>query len=114
MEQSLYAADAYFQFKRALEVFTGADPALLHVHAGLLAFALAALLTKQAFHSPWPLAAAAAFALANEAIDIASSRPWALGSGLEDVANTLLWPAVLTCITRLRRGFGEAVTNTNV
>lgn len=97
----MYAADAYFQAKRSLEVFTGADPALLHVYAGLAIFALAALLVRGAFHSPWPLVATVAFALANEGADIASSRPWAVESGLVDIANTLFWPVVLTSIARL-------------
>ena len=103
MSVTRYAAGAaawYADSKRAIEAWTGASQELLHVHAGLLIFVMAALVLRKKFRSPVPLALVAAFAVLNELLD------WINGPSPDpfepywDVANTVFWPLVLFVLAR--------------
>lgn len=90
----------YGDTKLAIEAWTGASQELLHVHAGLLIFVMAALVLHKKFRSPAPLALVAAFAVLNELVD------WINGPSPDpfepywDVANTVFWPCVLFVLAR--------------
>lgn len=91
---------AYRDAKRHLGDVTGAAEDLLHVHAGLLIFVLAALVLRKKMRSPVPLALVVVFALLNEVIDAlagGSSRPI---EPYVDFANTIFWPAILFLLAR--------------
>lgn len=91
--------ELYSGAKVALGDWTGASEDLLHVHAGLLIFVLAALLLRRRMRSPWPLVLVIIFAAGNEMVDFASPRQ----TPIEWVAafiNTVFWPAILFLIAR--------------
>ncbi|MEG3087699.1 hypothetical protein [Sphingomonas sp. PB4P5] len=78
----------------------------LHIHFGLLAFLLLALTIGR--RRPWaPLLLVAGLEGVNELIDFAryalSGWPWTPGPTIEDIVNTLLWPAILTIMLALHR-----------
>jgi cell shape-determining protein MreD len=78
----------------------------LHIHLGLLAFLLLALTIGR--RRLWaPLIVVAVLEGANEAIDVArywlSGWPWTPQPTIEDIVNTLLWPAILTVVVAVRR-----------
>lgn len=90
----------YAQRKGQLGTATGAPESLLHVHAGLAIFVLAALLLRKRMRSPLPFALVILFALANEVVDGLQHRS---STGLEplvDIVNTIWWPAVLFVLAR--------------
>lgn len=90
----------YARGKEQVRAATGSTESLLHVHAGLLIFVVAALLLRKRMRSPLPIALVVIFALANEAVDGLRGRP---ATGLEpliDIVNTIWWPAVLFVLAR--------------
>ncbi|MFN3945049.1 MAG: hypothetical protein ACK4K7_08985 [Allosphingosinicella sp.] len=95
----------YRDAKQFLIDFTGAGEDLLHVHFGLAIFVVAALLLKRRMRSPWPLAAVAVFAVANEIVDFLTDSGWRLDWSLLDLVNTLFWPTTLFLLAR-RGGSG--------
>ncbi|HEY9553628.1 hypothetical protein [Allosphingosinicella sp.] len=97
----------YSALKSWLSEYTGAQEGLLHVHFGLLIFVITALLLKRRMRSPWPLAAVAFFAVANEVVDYIGPEPWPLWGSLVDVLNTLFWPAMLFLLARRGRNLGS-------
>lgn len=99
----------YSAFKDWLSDYTGAGEGLLHVHVGLLIFVLAALLLKRRMRSPWPLAAVAFFAIANEIVDYVGPEPWPLWGSAADVINTLFWPLVLFLLARRGQSLGNKI-----
>jgi len=90
----------YVDLKRALSQISGASEDLLHVHAGLLIFALAALILKRRLRSPLPLALVALFAGANELIDWYSGAPSYPYEPLFDFLNTIIWPTIIFLVAR--------------
>lgn len=92
---------SYAAAKGAVIAFTGAPEDLLHVHAGLLIFVLAAFLLRRKMRSPIPLALVAFFAVLNEVFDLLAggTRQTTLEPYI-DIANTLFWPAVLFLLAR--------------
>lgn len=84
---------------------TGFGDQLLHVHAGLLIFVLAKLVTRRAFASPVPLACVAAAELINEIFDRLDHGRW-MPDTASDVINTLFWPLVIFAVERWRSGKG--------
>ena len=82
---------------------TGFDDALLHVHAGLLIFVLARLVTRRALSSPVPLACVAIAELVNELFDRLHHGRW-MPDTTSDVINTLFWPAVIYVVLRFLPG----------
>ena len=99
----------YSALKSWLSDYTGAEEGLLHVHFGLLIFVVTALLLQRRMRSPWPLAAVAFFAVANEVVDYVGPDPWPLWGSLADVLNTLFWPTLLFLLARRGRNQGDRV-----
>lgn len=86
--------------KAWLVVSTGATEDLLHVHAGLLIFVLAALVLRRKMRSPIPLALVAFFAVLNEAFDLLAGGTHQALEPYVDIANTMFWPTVLFLLAR--------------
>ena len=92
-------ANLYSSAKTALAEWTGASEDLLHIHAGLLIFVLAALLLHRRMRSPWPLVLVILFAAGNEIVDFTTPRQTPL-EWVADFINTVFWPTVLFLIAR--------------
>lgn len=95
-----YLVTSYRSAKQYLSTLTGASEDLLHVHAGLLIFVLAALILRKKMRSPVPLALVVFFATLNEVVDWYSGTPQAPFEHYIDFANTVFWPAVLFLLAR--------------
>lgn len=110
MREALLAyAERYSAAKHSLGEILGVSDDLLHVHLGLVIFVFTALLLRRRMRSHWPVAAVAAFALANEIVDYAEPVPWSATRSALDVGNTMFWPAVLFLLARRGRGVGTKV-----
>lgn len=76
---------------------------LLHVHAGLIIFFLAAVLSRQRMRSPVPIAIVYALAFINEIVDLLtpgkSAGAW---EPVADIVNTVVWPSLLFLLARRR------------
>jgi len=94
------AAASYSAAKGEIERVTGAQQELLHVHAGLAIFVLAALLLRKRMRSPLPLTCVVVFAALNEVFDWWVGKPIDTAEPLIDFANTVVWPAVLFALAR--------------
>ncbi len=94
------AAASYSRAKSIIELWTGAQQELLHVHAGLAIFVLTALLFRKRMRSPVPLACVVVFAVVNELFDWWVGKPINTGEPFVDFAHTMLWPAVLFTLAR--------------
>lgn len=92
-------AATYSHAKAGLGDALGLSDDLLHVHAGLALFVVAALLTRRRMRSWWPLGVVVVFAAANEIVD-SFGPDRADGFSALDLANTLVWPAVLFLLAR--------------
>ena len=90
----------YTAAKAAIISWTGAGEDLLHVHAGLLIFFLAALVLRKRPSSPIPLAHVVFFALLNELIDQLAGGANDPLEPYVDVANTVFWPTLLFLLAR--------------
>jgi hypothetical protein len=98
----------YSDGKRWLSDTFGASEDLLHIHAGLLIFVIAALLFRHRMRSRVPIALVYLFAVGNEIMDIFGPSPNA--SRLEpwlDIFNTVFWPTILFVIARRRSRAGD-------
>lgn len=93
-------ATRYAALKHKLAAFTGAQEDLLHVHAGLLIFVVAALILRRKMRSPVPLIVVIVFAAANELLDQISGEPATPLEPYVDFANTVFWPAILFVLAR--------------
>jgi|SRR5687768_13552549 hypothetical protein len=91
---------AYGAAKAALVSFSGATEDLLHVHAGLLIFVVAALVLRRKMRSPIPLALVAFFAVLNEVFDMLAGGSHRALEPYVDIANTMFWPTVLFLLAR--------------
>ena len=95
--------DIYLKWKSTLGEDLGVSESLLHLHAGLAIFALAALLLRRPLRSWWPLAIVLGAGLANELVDYLYAGDWSLAASAKDIANTVFWPAVITLLARRMR-----------
>lgn len=90
----------YAALKNGLAKVTGAQEDLLHVHAGLLIFVVAALILRRKMRSPGPLIVVVVFAAANELLDWFAGEPALPLERYVDFANTVFWPAILFVLAR--------------
>lgn len=67
----------------------------LHVHAGMVIFVLARLISGRSFGSPLPLLAVFICEMANEIMDRLNYGSWRWVDTGPDIVNTLFWPAVI-------------------
>jgi hypothetical protein len=80
---------------------TGLPDTILHIHAGMIVFSFARLVSRRALGTFVPFAFVAIAELGNEALDyLGHGMRW--GDTLSDIANTLFWPLVVTLVVRLR------------
>lgn len=93
----------YAEFKLMLGRDYGLTEDLLHVHAGLIIFFLAAVLSRQRIRSPVPIIIVYTLAISNEMIDLLtpgkSASPW---EPVVDIVNTVVWPSLLFLLARRR------------
>lgn len=79
----------------------------LHIHVGLGAFLLTALVFRLPLRSWWPWLASAALACLGEVVDmrddLASLGRWRWQASLHDLWNTAFWPTVLFVLARCTR-----------
>jgi hypothetical protein len=85
----------YRSVVEAVRRWTGASPELLHIHAGLLIWVLAALILRRPLRSPVPLAVVVAAELVNEIMDRLFWGEWRPDTAA-DILATCGWPALLT------------------
>ncbi|HYD12457.1 MAG TPA: hypothetical protein VEC11_06390 [Allosphingosinicella sp.] len=89
----------YTHLKNLISQYTGLEKDALHIHAALFIYILAALLFRRSPRSPLPWLIVFGIELANEAHDFwenwGAPLSWALGEGVKDLWNTMLWPTVL-------------------
>jgi hypothetical protein len=93
-------ASWYSATKHQIMVGTGTTQSLLHVHAGLLIFVVAALLLRKRMKSPVPIGLVVFFAVLNEVVDRVGGKSSYSLEPLADVVNTVFWPAVLFVIAK--------------
>lgn len=93
----------YAEFKQMLGRDYGLTEDLLHVHAGLIIFFFAAILSRHRMRSPVPIAIVYALALINETVDLLtpgkSAGAW---EPVADILNTVIWPTLLFLLARRR------------
>lgn len=112
LQQLALYAEGYSAMKQELGQSLGLSDDLLHLHVGLAIlaiFVITALLLQRRMRSPWPLAAVAAFALANEIVDNAEPVAWSATRSALDVLNTMFWPTVQFLLARRGHGVGTKV-----
>lgn len=109
LQQLALHAEGYSPTKQALGQTLGLSDDLLHRHVGSAIFVITALLLGRRMRSPWPLAAVAAFELADEIVGYADPESWSATRSALDVPNTIFWPAVLFLLARRGRGIGTKV-----
>ena len=98
--------------KLAIMSGTGLTRDALHIHLGLAAMVLAALLFRRSLRSllPWFVALAACLLVeaADLRDDIATYGYLRWGASAHDLLNTMLWPTVLLLVARYTRLFRDA------
>ena len=100
----MHRLEPYSAAKLALGDYLGVTEDLLHIHAGLIIFFVAALLLRRAMRSRVPIALVYVFAFGNEVIDILT--PGKNGTSLEpiwDILNTVVWPTLLFLLAQRSR-----------
>jgi len=96
-------AAAVWDVKDWIENTSGWTPALLHVHAGLALWLLAAALFRRRLHEWQPLLIVAVIELVNEMVDRLAKGSWRPINSVGDGAATLFWPLLITLYLRRRR-----------
>jgi hypothetical protein len=96
----LHAYHVFAETMSGLEI--GTDK-LIHMNAGLLIWAVAAIGTGRSFRSPLPLLAVALAEAANETADRLTMGSWRIDDTMADVAATLAWPVLLMLALRISR-----------
>ena len=96
----------WYQVKQQLVLFTGLHMDALHVHIGILAQMLVALVLRRSIASPWPWLILLMAAAANEWFDLTYEiwpphhRALQFQSSIHDVWNTMLIPTLLLVLSR--------------
>ena len=102
----------WYDVKQSVEVFTGLSMDALHVHVGVLAQILVALMLRRSLGSPWPWLAVLVAATANEWSDLRyeywHDREWQYRESFRDIWNTMLLPTVLLLGANLWPGMSKA------
>lgn len=77
---------------------------VMHIHLGLIAFVIGSLLWRGRLGGWAPLLFVLAIELLNELSDygryVLSGWPWRPGPTVMDIAQTMLWPLILTLLAR--------------
>ncbi len=84
----------------------------LHIHAGLMAFFLTALVFRKPLGSILPCLGATLVALAIELLDARDDFRafgyWRWEASLHDIINTVIWPVAIVFFSRFTRLFGSS------
>jgi hypothetical protein len=98
----------WYMLKMEVVRATGLNMDALHVHVGVLAMILAALVLRVRLSSPWPWLLLLAATLANEWWDLTyeiwPTREEQYGESVKDVWNTMLLPTVILALARWSPG----------
>jgi hypothetical protein len=73
---------------------TGLPDTILHIHAGMAVLLLARVVTRRSLGTLIPLCVVVVAEAGNEIMDRIYFGSWRWSDTLDDVANTLFWPAV--------------------
>ncbi|WOK37135.1 hypothetical protein [Sphingomonas sp. C3-2] len=93
----------YAQFKTSTAQWIGITNAECHIHAGLLIYLASSVILRKPLRSPVPLLIVIAAEAANEYFDRLSTGSWRWDDTVHDILFTLLWPAILFTLARLRK-----------
>jgi hypothetical protein len=98
----------WWQMKYWVEETTGLNMDALHVHAGVLAQLLVALVLRRSIASLWPWLIVLAAAIANEWWDLTyevwPTRDDQWDESIRDTWNTMLLPTILLLLSRFAPG----------
>ena len=78
----------------------GLDHATLHVHVGMLIW-VACVVVAGDIGAIWPLAMVVAAELFNEVLDRLRAGSWRVVDTVQDIVNSVLWPAILFGLARV-------------
>jgi hypothetical protein len=81
---------------------TGANDALLHIHAGLAILLAARVITGRSLATPFPLLCVWIVEIANELLDYVTAGRL-MPDTVADITNTVLWPTLLFIGLRIRQ-----------
>lgn len=81
---------------------TGANDALLHIHAGLAILFAARVITRRSLVTPFPLSCVWIVEILNEMLDYVTAGQL-MPDTVSDIVNTVFWPTLLFGGLRLRR-----------
>jgi hypothetical protein len=102
----------WYQLKMEVVNATGLDMDALHVHVGVLAQILVAMILRVRLSSPWPWLLLLAAQLANEWFDLTydvwPTRDQQYAESVKDVWNTMLLPTVILMLARWAPGLFAA------
>jgi hypothetical protein len=94
-------ADFWYAFIELVRSRTGLPDQMLHVHAGMAVFVIAALATRETFASPLPLSMVFVVEAINELLDRLHSGSWRWADTVPDVIDTVFWPVTMFLVLRL-------------
>lgn len=86
--------------KTAFSAWVGIDDWLLHAQSGMVAFLLAAIVTRRSVGAWLPVTTVLLLEAANELFDRVNSGSWQWQDTSRDVAFTLIWPLLLFLFTQ--------------
>ncbi|MEO7221687.1 MAG: hypothetical protein ABIY37_04375, partial [Devosia sp.] len=95
----------YNAIKTELALWLGISKDALHIHLGLVIFAILFLVFLRSPGSLIPWLGVLAFELVNEAMDMfhwhGGAFSFEIGDSFKDIANTMIWPTIVTLGIRL-------------
>jgi hypothetical protein len=86
---------------------TGLPDTLLHIHAGMAILMLARVVTRRSLATLVPLGVVLIAEAGNEIMDRIYFGSWRWSDTIGDVANTLLWPAIICLGCNVRNKVGR-------
>jgi hypothetical protein len=92
----------YAAAKMDFLIWSGLTDPILHMHAGLIVFLLAAAISRKSLGSAIPIAAVLLATIANEVLDWLMHGSWRPTNSAPDLFYTLLWPTILWSGARSR------------
>jgi hypothetical protein len=98
--------EAYGRFATWIGDTTGLPDQLLHIHAGLIIWLVAAIAIARPLSSPIPLSLVYAAELGNEVLDRLNHGRW-MPDTAGDVINTVVWPTLIWLTLRLQTSVGR-------
>jgi len=94
---------AYEQAKSQFATWIGLSQPELHIHLGMLAFLVTAVVLRKPLRSPIPFFAVVIVELLNETADRLHTGSWRWPDTIRDVLFTLMWPLAILLLARWRK-----------